>query len=174
MVKIEVHQDVKKNSRFDFEKEIKNSLSIIPSQHLVGLDKIMVVYYSPFNKGILKNALGMYYGKREGAQFPHILICANPILNLTPQRIPILNDMIFRLNLRKTLYHEIGHHFQRITNGIYQEIWEANADQYSVRMQLKKYKENFIGRIFIGTVSLLKTILNLFRRMKERKIKKRI
>jgi hypothetical protein len=64
--------------------------------------------------------------------------------------IPFLSRIAYKLYLRDTLYHEIAHHYQRLTHGIKKEKWENNAKLYSRYMQRLKYKESLMGKLLFG------------------------
>ncbi len=162
-IKNHLREEIKKILPLNFEAEIRSALSVVPDAHLRGLSEVRIVYDPPLTKDDYKYAAGLYYGDREGAASPYVLICTKNLFNGCPKGIPLLSSFACRMSLRKTLYHEIAHHYQRINHGIKREQWETDAKKYSVKMQLAKYRQNPLGKILLFIVSLFKTLLSPFR-----------
>ncbi len=158
-IKVEVDDSIKQECAYDFEREIRSALTVIPSEHLQQLSEIIVQCEARKHSF---NAFGSYYGKSESTKNPYVVIYAKNILARFPHSIPLLSTFCFRLYLRDTLYHEIAHHYQRISHGYNKMQWESHANKYSIKMQIRKYKENIFGKVVFITVSFLKRIF--FRR----------
>jgi predicted Zn-dependent protease with MMP-like domain len=159
-IKVEVEEEVKQKCIYDFEGEIKRALTVIPSEHLQQLSEIIVQSEARKHSS---DALGSYYGKSESTKSPYVIIYAKNILARFPHAIPLLSGFCFRLYLRDTLYHEIAHHYQRISHGYNKMQWESHANKYSVKMQIRKYKESMLGKIIFRIVFFIKLIF--FRRI---------
>jgi len=153
-IKVAVADSVKEKYRFDIEKDIREALQVVPLQHLTKLSKIIVQYEPPQHNA---NAMGSYFGNREGAREPYILLCAKNLMSCFPHHLPIVSKLAYILYLRDTLYHEIGHHHQRLTHGVKKERWEENAKAYSRHMQRLKYKQSFVGKIIFGMADFFRS-----------------
>ena len=159
-MKVEIEPGLEEKFKFDFEANIKSIIQKIPSQHILGLDKIQVVYCSPERKR--RRARGFYYGKNEGEKFPKIVICVNNILQNLPK--PVLKlSFIPRLFLAETIFHEVAHHYQRLRHGISKHRWEKDANAYAKRMMkhclFSKYQLLFL-KILFGPFLLFERITN--------------
>ncbi len=147
MVKIQVEEGLNKKYNFNFEKNIRSILKHVPEEHVRSLNKIEVVSL-PYGRQQRK-AYGFYHGEREGEKFPKIVICAENILGNLPKVI-FYWPLIPRCFLASTIYHEIGHHYQRLHHGIKKEKWEKDADAYEKMMTRKAFKFQilFLGLLF--------------------------
>lgn len=147
MVKIQVEDSLKDCFNFDFEKNIKIILKYVPKEHIVGLCKIEAIRFSPEKHR--RQTYGFYYGEREGEKFPKIVVCAENILGNLP-KIIFHFPFIPRIFLGMTIYHEIGHHYQRLRHGIEKKRWEKDADVYQKMMTRRAFKFQllFLGLLF--------------------------
>jgi hypothetical protein len=158
MVPIIISQEVKENIKFDFEKNIKDLLQIIPSDHLIHLGKIEVMYSTT------DRVFGYYYGKSQVLKQAYIVIYAKHIMDYCPTFFSYICPFIVRFVLSGTLYHEIGHHYQRIQPGFKKKIWERHADKYSLRMQRKMFLSKGMGRVVYSLRFLILPLINFLRK----------
>lgn len=162
-IKIEIEKDVLRKFPFDFENNVKVLLRTVPTEHLTQLNKIEIVNFSPQRKQ--KQSYGFYYGKREGVDTPTIIICVANLFGNMPKIIFYILPFIPRFLLADTLYHEIGHHYQRITHGIKKEYWEKDANSYSRFMKRKAFKQyKWVLFILFGPILLVRRV---FRKLKD-------
>lgn len=153
-MKINIHTLVNEKCKFNFEKEIQKALTVVPKDNLRELFQIIVQYEPPSHNA---DAMGSYFGVREGVKEPYILLSMENILSCFPSSIPVLSKFLFRLYLRDTLYHEIGHHYQRLIHGIKKDKWENHAEEYSKKMQREMYRKSFVGRILFSFAGAVKS-----------------
>ncbi|MFA5272134.1 MAG: hypothetical protein WC412_07355 [Candidatus Omnitrophota bacterium] len=137
-IKIDIDENIFHKFPFNFEKNIRYLLAVVPTEHITQLNSVKVV--SSFSGKQQNAAYGFYYGKREGADMPSIIICADNIFRRLPRFIFYLMPFVPRLFLADTLYHEIAHHYQRLTHGIKKENWEKNAETYSKHMKKRAFR----------------------------------
>lgn len=167
-IKIIIDDHLSRSLSFDFEKNIKFLLDFIPVEHLVGLQEIKVIEYSPENKR--KTAYGFYYGKDQGIKNPVIVICVGNLFNKIPKVVFYFIPFIPRLLLADTLFHEIGHHLQSSSHGLKKEQWENNANSYARKMTKKVFKRSkWILFIFFGPILLLQKLLKNLKIQKSQK-----
>ena len=127
-----VEQKVKIYFKFNFERNITNFLKYVPEDHLINLQKIEVIFsdYRNFNSG------AYYLGNLEHSM-PTIVICPAVLFEKMPRLLFFILPFIPKFLLASALYHEIGHHYQRLSHGIKKDKWESNAENYS-RIMMKK------------------------------------
>lgn len=151
-MKIEIDESVLKKYNFNFEKVIKSIIKNIPQEHILGLGRIWVTD-SGFRKE-QAHAYGYYYGKREGAETPAIIINITNLFNGLPKFIFYCLPLIPKLFLAKTLYHEVAHHYQRLRHGITKERWENDAEIYSKKMMVKMFGRSIdVIKIIFGPIT---------------------
>jgi hypothetical protein len=148
-MKISVDSLTKQNIRFNFEKEIQRALLVIPEKDLYRLFEVRVEYNPPRHN---IEAMGSYFGMREGAKDAYVLLYSKNIASCIPNSFSIFHNFAFRFYLTYALFHEIGHHRQRILHGVKKEEWENDAELYCKYMQTKNYKRNFAGKVIINLV----------------------
>lgn len=164
-MRIEVDCDVTKKIKFDFKKNIASIIKKIPKEHVVNLYRIQVLNYSPERHK--RNSFGFYYGKREGEEFPRIVICVKNIFKHLPT--PFLRiSFIPKLFLARTIFHEVAHHYQRLGHGITKRKWEENADIYTKKMMNKYFKcQLVLLKVLFGPFILLEKILKSKRKRQQ-------
>jgi hypothetical protein len=160
-VKIEVEGDIAKKIPFNFKKNIEAMLKVIPPEHILHLGKIRVTSLSPERKQ--KQAYGLYYGKREGFELPTIVICADSLLKGIPRIIFCIMPFIPRLLLADTLYHEIAHHYQRVSRGYKKERWEKDAEQYSKEMRKKLFLSSGVFKLVYSLRFVVVPVLKILK-----------
>lgn len=147
-IKIIVEEDVKKANRINFESIILSLIDVVSSEHLIGLEKILVKSKSPIQKDAYTEALGLYYGKREGAHQPYVVLCAENIVARI-ENIPFVLRWLIspKKIIAETLFHEIGHHYQRISHGHKKKSWEKHADKYCTYMMRREFHSRGFGKL---------------------------
>lgn len=154
---IKIDSEVKEKIQIDFEKYITDLLAFVPPDHLMHLDQIVVSYFSPDKKN--NNALGFYYHQTENKP-AYVVLCARNIMqeiNETPTVIRIF-FLTPRYHIAKTLYHELGHHYQYIRHGYKKETQERYAEKYRRYMLRKIFWSSKFGRILFPFKPLLSCI----------------
>lgn len=147
-IKVIIEEDVKNATQINFESIIFSLIDVIPSEHLIGLEKILIKFKSPIQKDEYSEALGLYYGKREGANKPYVVLCAENLV-IRIKSVPILFRFLIspKKIIAETLYHEIGHHYQRLSHGYKKELWENHADKYSAYMMRREFHSRGFGKV---------------------------
>lgn len=150
-MKIEV-LNIDKRINLNFKKTIENLLKFVPPEHLYKINKIIVTDKS--NEGKVRDVAGLYYGYQNSQEID-IVLCVSGMFYKMPRVFFILLPIIPKLLLANTLFHEIGHHVQRMGHGYKKERWESSADQYSKELSKRVF---FSSRVF-KVLSLFKFIL---------------
>lgn len=137
-MQIYIEEDLRKYYKFNFEKNIKNFIQYVPGNHIAHLDKIEVLV-----SGSRENGIGGYYSGKREQTMPKIVLYPKSIFNKMPKILFYIFPLIPKLLFASALYHEIGHHYQRITPGIKKEKWEQDATTYErkvIRAAFKYYR----------------------------------
>ncbi len=156
-IRIDVVDEVLKDKsigRFNYEYLIGNILKIVPGDHFVGLSKI-VIGSSPVGRKATKEAWGTYHGKREGAKVPFVNVYAKSIYEFHPKWFMILCPFVYTMYLAEVVYHEVGHHYQRVGKGYKKEEWGNHAERYSKYMLSEYYSSNFFMNLLRYTWCML-------------------
>lgn len=136
---------------FNIDKTISNLLDIIPNEHLIGLEKIIVVDEIKYKKK--KNAAGSYSAK-NGWDSAIIELSIKSIYKGMP-RILFLLPFVAKFSLANVLFHEIGHHYHhKFKHRICKGKKEAFAEDY---------RKSMLKRAFWGWKIILRPISPLIR-----------
>jgi hypothetical protein len=123
-------------SRFNVGRKIRSLLRVVPNEHLVGLDKIIIVDEIKDKK---RKRIGGLYHPRHDKQPCTIEIGFNSIYGGMPKVFFFL-PLAAKFTLADTLYHEIGHHYHhKFVHGITKKRREDFADDYSKKMLKKAF-----------------------------------
>lgn len=114
---------------FNFERFTKELICYIPEHHLSYLNRIEILY-SESGKSVVE---GLYCGKEQNSN-AKIILYPQVIFNKMPKLLFYLFPLIPRILYASTLYHEIGHHYQRMIPGVKKKKWEQNAELYVKKM----------------------------------------
>lgn len=151
---IHVEQHCQGTIPFNIEKLIKRLLGYIPPEHLIGLNKIVIlddVTHGPLNK---KGAMGIY--RHKEVQQPATIEIAVSVIYRGMPRVLFYMPFVAKFMLANTLYHEIGHHYQQFTHGVKKQAWEDFADNYRKEMIRKAFKGwLFLFKPFTPLIRLL-------------------
>ena len=116
---------------FDIEKQIGKLLKVIPKEHLLGLDCIVIVDEIRGKFG--KRPAGTYR-RKQGREPAYIEISARHTFGDLP-KVLFMIPLIPKLLLAGTLFHEIGHHYQyTFKSRIGKKGWEPFAEKYRKQM----------------------------------------
>jgi hypothetical protein len=163
-IRTQIDQEVSEKIPFNCQKCIDQALEIIPEEHIIKLNSIIVSYSSKNLKGNLQNVRGLYYGKRTGVKEPYIHLFVKNILGNCPKWVMIFFPIVPRIFLSSVLFHEVGHHYQTISHGYKKEVWEMNANKYSLKMQRRLLCSKGIGRVIYSIRFLFIPIINCFKK----------
>jgi hypothetical protein len=161
-MKVIIETENLKKVPYNFKKNIDHMLKVIPAFHLVGLEKIVVTYEAS-DEDNLKNVCGLYFGKST-EQRPYIKLYVKNIFLDIPLLLIKFFPFIANLFFSETLYHEIGHHYQKITHGYKKEQWEKSANLYRLRMQRAFFFKNGIGKFLFSSRKTILPIINFIRK----------
>lgn len=118
---------------FDVDKMILKELNHCDPEHLVGLDKIIILNSFSGNKSDCR----AYYSPRYGQSKPSIFLSFSDIF-WGNKKWPFCFRFVVRYKLAGTLYHEIGHHYHyTLKHGVKKSKAEDFADQYRLKMMRK-------------------------------------
>lgn len=115
--------------RFNFEEFTKELILHVPPHHLSYLTRIEILYLESGKS----EAQGLYCGKEKNSD-AKIILYPQVIFNKFPKILFYLFPLIPRILYASALYHEIGHHYQRMIPGVKKEKWEQNAELYVKKM----------------------------------------
>jgi hypothetical protein len=115
----------------DLAEEARVLLRRLPPEHLIGISRITVSGTRPLDEVAGADVLGQYFEAYDGEPafimiYPEEMSREVPLL-LRPFAV------VWRVLLAETLYHEIGHHYQRFTHGIRKPAQENHAETYGLR-----------------------------------------
>lgn len=129
-----VEQKAESYFKFDFKRHITDLLKYVPKDHLTKLERIEVLYldYRKLNAG------AYYLGTPEHS-VPTIVLCPKVLFEKMPRILFFILSFIPKFLLASALYHEIGHHYQRLTHGLKKDRWESNAETYSDTMMRRAF-----------------------------------
>jgi len=153
-VRVETRSRVK--FPLDVEKLVKRLLAKIPSEHLQGLDSILIVDV-PSDRPA-NSTRGRYLPKSGKLNPARIEIAPQVIYRGVPRtlfRLPFICEFM----LANVLYHEIGHHHQQFIHGVSKHRAERFAE---------KYKREMIRKAFFWWRIFLLPIASLVRRLREK------
>lgn len=114
---------------FDFERFTNELIRYVPLHHLSYLNRIEILYSESDKKGVQ----GLYCEKEKNSE-AKIILYPQVIFYKMPKLLFYLFPPIPRILYASTLYHEIGHHYQRMIPGIKKEKWEQDAELYAKKM----------------------------------------
>lgn len=147
-VKIENHCQ-KKIFMFDVEKKISQLIGVIPKDHIIGLEKIIIVDEIKNKKA--KDAAGIYK-KKHGMESASIEISVEAVYRKMPKILFYL-PFIAKFTLADVLYHEIGHHYHyKYKHGVNKNRKESFAENYRKEMLKKAFR---MWLIFLRPISPL-------------------
>jgi hypothetical protein len=147
-VRIENHSQ-KKIFLFNLEKKINRLIDIIPKDHIIGLEKIVIVDEIKNKK--VRNAAGIYK-KKHGLEPAYIEISVEAVYKKMPKILFYL-PFIAKFTLADVLYHEIGHHYHyKYKHGVNKRRKESFAENYRKDMLKKAF---WIWLIFLKPISPL-------------------
>jgi hypothetical protein len=134
--------NLSKPIEFVTRRRVIDLISVIPSEHLVALDKI-VLFDEFFRKE--EKLIGGRYIQKSKKQPCSIELSIGSIYRGMPI-IFYFFPFIAKFLLAQVLYHEIGHHYQRVyTHGIGKREEEYFAEKYAKEMLKKKFRWWLMG-----------------------------
>jgi hypothetical protein len=122
---------------FNVDNKIRQILSVVPKEHLIGIEKIIVVDEIKTKKG--KTEAAATYNRKDGRELASIEISIDAVYHGMPKTFFML-PFIAKFSLASALYHEIGHHYHySYKHGINKQNKEAFAEKYSSEMLKKAF-----------------------------------
>lgn len=118
-------------------RRVKKLLRVVPREHLIGLEKIVILNEIRDKK---KRRVGGIYREKSNEQPCSIELAIDRIYHGMP-RILFFLPFAANFSLADVLYHEIGHHYHKIfTHGVKQHKQEHFAENYSKEMVKRRFK----------------------------------
>jgi len=139
----------------NFEKKILKLLKFVPKKDLIGINEIIITNKAYERKYHL--AGGLYIYKRD-LNRASIEICIDVIFRQFP-KILFYFPFISTFLLANILYHEIGHHCERITHNNKKKDSEEFADLYRKKIIHKAFK--LWGYLIFPIFKIFKTLIKL-------------
>jgi hypothetical protein len=130
-----VTSGLRPHHRFDYPRMIRDLLVHVPPEHLGGISGITVSGDRPLDDG--DDVLGQYYEKYESD--PAVIVLYLETMRREVPRPLLPFPITWRILLAQTLFHEIGHHYQRFSHGIAKQRQEEHAEAYGMRLTRKAF-----------------------------------
>jgi hypothetical protein len=121
---------------FLLARRVRKLIRIVPQEHLIGLDRIVLVDAISWRKG---KEMGGIYRPKQDRELCSIELSIDSIHRGMPK---VLHVVPFAASfvLASALYHEIGHHYQtRFTHGVGKQEREKFAERYSKDMMKRRF-----------------------------------
>ena len=139
------------------KKRIKKLISIIPKEHLIGLEKIIIVNHITDKK---KREVGGIYKQKYNGHSCSIQLGIESIYKGMPN-VLFFFPFIATPLLADVLYHEIGHHYHvSFGHGIKNKKQEKLVEDYSKKMMNKKFR--WWLKLFSPLSPIIKYLSNKF------------
>ena len=120
---------LKPHHRLDYPKMVREILRVIPPEHTAGIAYITVSGDPPLDDD--NDVLGQYYERYEGE--PAVIVLYLEVMRRETPRLLHPFPITWKILLAQTLFHEIGHHYQRFSHGIGGARQEDHAEAYGDR-----------------------------------------
>lgn len=146
--------------KFDFRKNIEYLLQLVPKEHIYKINKIIVT--NKASEKHMKNAAGFYYGYQDYKQI-NIVLGISGMFPKMPTIFFKLFPIIPKYLLARTLYHEIGHHYQNINHGYRKDVWEKTAEKYSEEMTKRFLLSSRISKLLKLFKFILVPVLKVYK-----------
>ena len=115
----------------DFPSAVRELLRRLPPEHLVGISRITISGGPPLDEDRGNEVLGQYFEAYDGEP-AFILLYPEEMAKEVPFFLRPF-PLVWRVLLAETLFHEVGHHYQRFTHGIRKPAQEGHAEGYGLR-----------------------------------------
>jgi hypothetical protein len=115
----------------DLADTVRVLLRRLPPEHVMGLARITISGGAPLDEAAGSDVLGQYFEAYEGEP-AFIMLYPEEMAKEVPcfvRRVPL----VWRVLVAETLFHEVGHHYQRFTHGIRKPAQEDHAENYGLR-----------------------------------------
>lgn len=130
-----VTSGLKPHHRFDYVGMVRALLAHVPPEHLGGISGITVSGDRPLDDE--DDVLGQYYEKFEND--PAVIVLYLETMRREVPRLLLQFPITWKILLAQTLFHEIGHHYQRFSHGIAKQRQEDHAEAYGMRLTRKAF-----------------------------------
>ena len=164
-MEIVIENNIDKKIRFNFKKNIDNLIQFLPKEHLYGINKIIVT--NEVHEKHMKNAAGFYYGYQNSKQI-NIVLGISGMFPKMPTIIFTFLPIVPKFLLARTLYHEIGHHYQKMSHGYKKIMWEKTAEEYSKEMTKKVFLSSGIFKLLNLFKFILVPVLKSYKRNRKK------
>jgi hypothetical protein len=121
---------LKPHHRLDYVGIVKRLLTFVPKEHQVGIAMITVSGDRPIEDD--DDVLGQYFERWERDPAV-IVIYLEPMRREAPAWLRRF-AITWKVLIAQTLFHEIGHHYQRFSHGIAKTRQEDHAELYGERL----------------------------------------
>jgi len=140
---------------FLIKRKVTKLLRCIPKEHLIGLNRVVIVNEIATKKG---EQIGGIYKRKDDDQ-PCLIELSMSVIFKGMPRILYFLPFIPDFTLADVLYHEIGHHYrERLTHGISKQRGEIFAENYRTEMLKKRFRRWTF--LFIPLAPLIKYLKN--------------
>ena len=133
-------------------KYIRRLVNVIPGEHLIGLEKIIITDDNR-DARFKGRVAGLYQPKHQNEK-PYIVISYSTLFSDIPAIIRSL-PFFFKLTLGSTLFHEIGHHYHhQLKHG----ITKSNREEFA-----REYRKKMLGKAFWGWRIIIRPLAMVLR-----------
>ena len=129
--------DLTRRYPVDLVETTRGLLRHLPPEHYAGILRITLAGGSPLDEREGEEILGQYFEAYEGEP-AFVMLYPEEMAREVPMFLRPF-PLVWRVLLAETLYHEIGHHYQRFTHGIRKPAQEDHAEAYGKRYARSRY-----------------------------------
>lgn len=117
---------LKPDHKLDYRKIVNDLLKGIPPEHVAGIAYVTVSGDRPLDDD--DEVLGQYFERYESE--PAVIVLYLETMKREAPALFRLFPITWKILLAQTLFHEIGHHYQRFSHGIAKTRQEDHAENY--------------------------------------------
>jgi hypothetical protein len=129
--------DITRRYPVDLVETARGLLRHLPPEHYAGISRITLSGGAPLDERAEEEILGQYFEAYEGEP-AFIMLYPEEMAREVPKFLRPF-PLVWRVLLAETLYHEVGHHYQRFTHGIRKPVQEDHAEGYGKRYARSRY-----------------------------------
>ncbi|MDZ4805376.1 MAG: hypothetical protein SGI90_10995 [Candidatus Eisenbacteria bacterium] len=130
-----VTSGLKPHHRLDYVGIVRQLIAFVPPEHLVGIAMITVSGDRPIEDD--DDVLGQYFERWE--RDPAVIVVYLEPMKREAGRWLRRFPLTWKVLIAQTLFHEIGHHYQRFSHGIAKTRQEDHAELYGERLARRAF-----------------------------------
>jgi hypothetical protein len=130
--------------RLDYPRVVSDLLELVAPEHLAGIASVTVSGDPPLDDD--DEVLGQYYERYEGD--PAVIVVYLETMKREAPALFRLFPVTWKYLIAQTLYHEVGHHYQRYSHGIAKGRQEDHAEAYGQALTRRAFPK--LSRLIDG------------------------